>query len=67
MMDFLKQYKSYFLFTILGAALGWLGYKFIGCTTGMCFFINPVSSVIKGAVFGLIFAFDPEPFRKKKQ
>ncbi len=42
---------------IIGAAGGFLYYKFIGCASGACpITSNPWSSTIYGAVLGLLFA-----------
>jgi ElaB/YqjD/DUF883 family membrane-anchored ribosome-binding protein len=41
---------------VVGAALGFLVYRFIGCRTGTCpITANPWSSMIVGAVFGALF------------
>lgn len=42
---------------VLGAGLGFLYYKFIGCRTGACPITrNPYTSILYGAVMGLLFA-----------
>ncbi len=42
---------------VTGAALGFLYYKFVGCRTGTCPITrNPYSSMIYGAIMGLLFA-----------
>ena len=41
---------------VVGAALGFLVYRFIGCRTGTCpITANPWMSMIVGAVFGALF------------
>lgn len=41
--------------TIIGAAAGFLYYKFIGCSSGGCpITSNPYVSVIWGAIIGLL-------------
>jgi hypothetical protein len=40
---------------VLGAAAGFLYYKFVGCSTGACpLTSNPVISTIYGAVVGIM-------------
>ncbi len=40
---------------VIGAALGFAYYKFIGCSTGACpITSNPLSSSLYGAVLGLL-------------
>jgi hypothetical protein len=42
---------------LIGAALGFLYYRFIGCSTGACPITrNPVSSMIYGALMGFLIA-----------
>jgi hypothetical protein len=42
---------------VVGATIGFLYYKFIGCATGACPITkNPYSSTIYGAVMGLLVA-----------
>ena len=41
---------------IIGAALGWLYYRYIGCRTGACpITSSPWSSIIFGAVISIMF------------
>ncbi len=50
---------------VIGSALGYAYYYFIGCRTGSCPISgNPYISTVYGAVVGLIWAF---PSRKKKE
>ena len=42
---------------LLGAGLGFLYYKFVGCRTGTCPIVrNPYTSIVYGAVMGFLFA-----------
>ena len=44
---------------VVGAALGFLYYRFIGCRTGACPLTgNPYISTIYGAVLGVLFSFN---------
>ncbi|MHB1686385.1 MAG: DUF6132 family protein [Ignavibacteriaceae bacterium] len=62
--EFFKKYKK-FLPILIGGALGYAYYYFIGCTTGRCpIQSNPYFSTLYGAAVGLIFVF---PSKKKKQ
>ncbi|MEA5038930.1 MAG: DUF6132 family protein [Clostridiaceae bacterium] len=46
---------GYLIGGILGAGLGFLYYKFVGCPTGACpITSNPYASTIYGAVIGLL-------------
>lgn len=46
------------LYPVLGAAFGFLYYKFIGCSTGACpITSNPVISTMYGALVGLALSF----------
>lgn len=50
---------------IIGAALGYAYYHFIGCNSGTCpITSNPYISTVYGAVVGLIFAI---PSKKKNE
>jgi hypothetical protein len=42
---------------VIGAALGFLYYKFIGCSTGTCPITSkPLNSTLYGAILGLLFS-----------
>lgn len=42
---------------LVGAALGFLYHKFVGCRTGTCPIVrNPYTSMIFGAILGFLFA-----------
>lgn len=46
---------NYIIGAVIGGALGFAYYKFIGCPSGACpITANPYSSVIYGAVVGLV-------------
>ncbi|MFH1283885.1 MAG: DUF6132 family protein [bacterium] len=43
---------------LIGGGIGFLVYKFIGCSTGACpITANPWSSIIFGIIIGLLIAF----------
>jgi uncharacterized protein DUF6132 len=49
------SFASNILPVVIGAAGGFLYYKFVGCTSGTCpITANPWSSTIYGAVMGLL-------------
>ncbi|MEK7263799.1 MAG: DUF6132 family protein [Bacteroidota bacterium] len=63
-MNFPKARK--YLPIVIGAAGGYLYYKFIGCTTGSCpITSNPFSSMLYGAFIG--FLTRPDMFQKIKK
>ncbi len=54
-MNIIKKYKLHIIFTITGAILGYVYWKYIGCSKGSC----PLTSVwynssIYGSVLGLL-------------
>jgi len=52
-----KQLLRLILGIIVGGTLGFLYYRFVGCSTGACPITrNPVTSIIYGAVLGSLFA-----------
>jgi len=56
---FIKEHKLAvrIIATVIGGALGFAYYKFIGCRTGACpLTSNPYISIIWGALIGFIFS-----------
>jgi hypothetical protein len=63
----MEQLKNIFTKTkrfypvLAGAGAGYLYYFFIGCNTGSCAITsNPLSSVLYGALFGILFITKPK-------
>lgn len=56
---------------VLGAAAGWLYWKYVGCATGTCpITARPVSSSLYGALIGVLLASSvvpPPSSRQQKQ
>ena len=53
MKKFAKKYLFTLIGAIIGAAAGFLYWKFIGCSTGSCAITsNPVNSTLYGTVVG---------------
>ncbi|WP_324756236.1 DUF6132 family protein [Sphingobacterium thalpophilum] len=53
MKKFTKKYLFTLIGAIIGAASGFLYWKFIGCSTGSCAITsNPVNSTLYGAAMG---------------
>ncbi len=53
MKKFAKKYLFTLIGAIIGAAAGFLYWKFIGCSTGSCAITsNPVNSTLYGAAMG---------------
>jgi len=55
MLNFISKYKSYLIGLALGALLGFLYWRFIGCTSGSC----PITSkwyttTLYGGLVGLL-------------
>lgn len=54
------------LLTLLGAAVGYLYYRFIGCATGACpLTSNPIISTLYGGVLGFLIGTVATPGGKK--
>ncbi|MFC1569600.1 DUF6132 family protein [bacterium] len=48
-----KQLLKIVIGVLIGGVLGFLYYRFIGCTTGACPITrNPIASILYGAVLG---------------
>lgn len=55
-MTLAKKYKMQIIGTIVGAALGYGYYYFIGCASGTCAITSkPLNSTLYGALMGLLF------------
>lgn len=53
MKKFVKKHLFTIIGVIIGAAAGYLYWKFIGCSTGSCAITsNPVNSTLYGAAMG---------------
>lgn len=51
-----RKYKMEIIGTLVGAALGYAYYYFIGCNSGTCAITSkPLNSTLYGAVMGLLF------------
>jgi len=56
-MAMIKLIITYLVGAVVGGVLGYLYYKFVGCTSGSCpISSNPYISTIYGAVMGLLLA-----------
>lgn len=50
----LLKYLLPALFAVLGAAAGWLYYRFVGCASGACAITSdPINSAFYGGLMGL--------------
>lgn len=55
-MNFTSRHKLIFLGVAVGAAVGYLYYHFVGCTSGTCAITSkPVNSTLYGAMVGGLF------------
>ncbi len=55
-MVLVKKYKMQIIGTLVGAALGYAYYYFIGCASGTCAITSkPLNSTLYGAIMGLLF------------
>jgi|LSQX01.3.fsa_nt_gb hypothetical protein len=51
----IKKYIRPIIFTLVGAIIGLLYYKFVGCSTGTCVITsNPVSSMLYMGLVGFL-------------
>ncbi len=57
MKPILKKYQSYLLGALIGAAMGFAYYYFVGCSNGTCAITsNPVNSTLYGGMMGVLLA-----------
>jgi hypothetical protein len=55
-MNFISRHKLIFLGVVVGAAVGYLYYRFVGCTSGTCAITSkPINSTVYGAIMGGLF------------
>jgi hypothetical protein len=55
-MNFISRHKLIFLGVAVGAAVGYLYYRFVGCTSGTCAITSkPINSTVYGAIMGGLF------------
>jgi len=55
MKNFILRYKSAILGSLIGAAAGFLYWKFVGCQSGTCAITSsPVNSAAYGAIMGVL-------------
>ncbi len=53
----MKALIIYIIGAVLGAVLGFLYYKFVGCSSGACpITSNPYISTVYGAILGILIA-----------
>jgi hypothetical protein len=56
MKQFILKNKITFLGSIVGAIVGYLYYRFVGCATGTCAITsNPMNATIYGSIMGGLF------------
>ena len=54
-MKYIKNNLTYILGGILGAAAGYLYWRYVGCATGTCpITASPVNSTIYGVIIGIL-------------
>ena len=60
------KYLPALILTLLGAAGGYLYYRFVGCVSGACpITSNPIISTLYGAIIGFLLGTIVTPERKK--
>jgi len=57
MLNFILEYKNYFIAIAIGALAGFLYWRFVGCNSGTCPITSKwYNSTLYGAVMGVLFA-----------
>ena len=54
-MDFIIKYKLQLIVLVIGGALGYIYYYFVGCASGTCEITSkPLNSSLYGALIGVL-------------